>query len=171
MALLDKVHDFPTPSEVHAFAGILFDMDGTLIDSTEAIIKHWHGIGTELNVDPNVILATSHGRRSIDILKIYDPQKATSERKPDPACYLLGRSRLGLPPDSSVLVIEDAPAGIRAGKAAGCKVIGLTTTHSMDQVKEAGADLIVPSLKNVTFQGWDEETGKAKVEISDGVRL
>ena len=28
--------------KTHAFAGILFDLDGTLIDSTDAIIKHWH---------------------------------------------------------------------------------------------------------------------------------
>ena len=34
-------------------------------------------IGQELGVNPNVILASSHGRRSIDVLKDYDPSKAT----------------------------------------------------------------------------------------------
>lgn len=33
-------------------------------------------LGKELGVDPNVILATSHGRRSIDTLRMYDPNKA-----------------------------------------------------------------------------------------------
>jgi glycerol 3-phosphatase-1 len=30
------------PAEVHSFAGLLFDLDGTLVDSTAAIVKHWH---------------------------------------------------------------------------------------------------------------------------------
>lgn len=33
-------------------------------------------LGKELGVDPAVILATSHGRRSIDVLKLYEPSKA-----------------------------------------------------------------------------------------------
>ena len=40
-----------------------------------------HRLGKELGVDPNVILATSHGRRSIDVLKLYDPNKANWECK------------------------------------------------------------------------------------------
>lgn len=57
----------------------LFDMDGTIIDSTNAIIKHWHQIGKEIGVDPEVILATSHGRRSIDVLEILEPKLANWE--------------------------------------------------------------------------------------------
>jgi hypothetical protein len=30
------------PAEIHSFAAVLIDMDGTLIDSTDAIVKHWH---------------------------------------------------------------------------------------------------------------------------------
>ena len=33
---------FIKQSETFTFAGILFDMDGTIVDSTDAIIKHWH---------------------------------------------------------------------------------------------------------------------------------
>jgi glycerol 3-phosphatase-1 len=36
-------------------------------------------IGREIGVDPEVILATSHGRRSIDVLKIYEPKLANWE--------------------------------------------------------------------------------------------
>lgn len=54
-------------------------MDGTIIDSTNAIIKHWHQIGKEIGVDPNVILQTSHGRRTIDVLEILEPKLATWE--------------------------------------------------------------------------------------------
>jgi hypothetical protein len=38
-------------------------------------------IGAELGVDPKTILATSHGRRSIDTLQLYDPAKANWECK------------------------------------------------------------------------------------------
>ncbi|AZI58781.1 HAD family hydrolase [Nakamurella antarctica] len=48
--------------------------------------------------------------------------------KPDPAPYLLGAERLGFHP-ARCLVVEDAPAGISSGLAAGCQVLGLRTTH------------------------------------------
>jgi hypothetical protein len=32
---------FSLPAEVHEFAGLLFDMDGTIIDSTAAVVRHW----------------------------------------------------------------------------------------------------------------------------------
>lgn len=44
------------------------------------------------------------------------------------------------------LVVEDAPSGIRAGKTAGAKVLGLLTSHTFDQVKEGEPDWIVEDL-------------------------
>lgn len=39
----DRIHAaFTAPMETHSFAGILFDLDGTIVDSTDAIVKHWH---------------------------------------------------------------------------------------------------------------------------------
>lgn len=61
-------------------------MDGTIIDSTNAIVKHWHQIGKEIGVDPEVILATSHGRRSIDVLSILEPSRANWECE---CCFLI----------------------------------------------------------------------------------
>lgn len=52
--------------------------------------------------------------------------------------------------DSEFLVIEDSPAGIQAGKAAGCRVLAVTTTHSRAEVAAAGADWIVEDLRSVT---------------------
>ncbi|KAI4238699.1 MAG: hypothetical protein LQ349_000916 [Xanthoria aureola] len=216
---------FTGPAETHTFDGILFDMDGTIVNSTDAITKHWHKIGKELGVDPAVILETSHGRRSIDTLALYDQGKANwdyvshieglipkeygadaveipgarsllaslehvnarwaivtsgtrplvtgwldvmrlahprnlvvaedvSAGKPAPDCYRLGLDRLGLTAEGSrpsVLVIEDSPAGILAGKAAGCQVIGLATTHSIERIQQSGADWIVQDLRSVTL--------------------
>lgn len=216
-------------------------------------------IAKELQIDPKVILATSHGRRSIDTLKIYDPARANWEcespiilptwfvppltgghppdvsqiegliptefghdakdipgarpllealegagapwaivtsgtrplfdgwvnvlhlarprclvvaedvekGKPDPSGYNLARSKLGLPPEAATLVVEDSPAGIRAGKAAGCKVVALTTTHTARDVQEAGADFIVRDLHDVILRNWDAHTGQLEIEIRE----
>lgn len=56
--------------------------------------------------------------------------------KPDPECFLLGAERLGVSPDQCV-VLEDAPAGIAAGRAAGATVIALATTHSEQELSDA----------------------------------
>lgn len=43
MGVPDLAHlDFSAPGETHAFDGLLFDFDGTIVDSTDAIVKHWH---------------------------------------------------------------------------------------------------------------------------------
>jgi sugar-phosphatase len=62
--------------------------------------------------------------------------------KPHPEPYLKGAQILGAPA-SQCIVIEDAPAGIRAGKAAGAHVVALRTTASDAELQEAGADWIV----------------------------
>ncbi|KAF4835260.1 Glycerol-1-phosphate phosphohydrolase 2 [Colletotrichum tropicale] len=67
------------PAGTGSFAAILFDMDGTIIDTTSAIVEHWHRIGNEIGVPPETILETSHGRRSIDTLKLVAPHKANWE--------------------------------------------------------------------------------------------
>ncbi|MET7505942.1 HAD-IA family hydrolase [Streptomyces albidoflavus] len=56
--------------------------------------------------------------------------------KPAPDCFRLGAARLGVDP-GACLVVEDAPAGVRAGVAAGCAVVGLTTTHGARELAEA----------------------------------
>lgn len=67
-----------------------------------------------------------------------------SERgKPDPQPFTTAADRLGVPYGHCV-VIEDAPEGIAAGKAAGMRTIGVTTTRPADRLAEA--DLVVASL-------------------------
>jgi sugar-phosphatase len=65
--------------------------------------------------------------------------------KPSPDVYLLAAAGLGVPP-SECLVIEDAPAGVEAARAAGMKVVALTTTH---RVEELRADACTASLEGV----------------------
>ncbi|MFF7644628.1 HAD-IA family hydrolase [Streptomyces canus] len=62
--------------------------------------------------------------------------------KPDPEPYLLAARELGVDP-SRCVVFEDAPAGLRAGRAAGMTTVALTTTHL---AHELDADLVVENL-------------------------
>jgi mannitol-1-/sugar-/sorbitol-6-phosphatase len=62
--------------------------------------------------------------------------------KPDPEPYLKGAAKLKFPP-AGCLVVEDAIAGVRSGKAAGCRVIALRTTSSDADLLAAGADWLV----------------------------
>ncbi len=66
--------------------------------------------------------------------------------KPHPQPYLRGAELLGHDP-LQCLVIEDAPAGISAARAAGMKVIGLTTTYKAAEL--SAADAIVANLADV----------------------
>jgi sugar-phosphatase len=62
--------------------------------------------------------------------------------KPDPEPYLKGAALLHLRTEDCV-VIEDAPSGVRSGKAAGARVIALRTTTMDDELLASGADWIV----------------------------
>ncbi len=70
--------------------------------------------------------------------------------KPNPEPYLKGASLLGFSP-SDCVVVEDAPAGIRAGKAAGAQVIACKTTAPELALKAAGADWIVEGCESMSF--------------------
>lgn len=91
--------------------------------------------------------------------------------KPDPACYLLGKERLGLKGKEKILVVEDAPAGIRAGKAAGFDVLALATTHGIADLREAGADWIVEDLDSVSFEKDEMASGSARVSLHNTLQI
>ena len=67
--------------------------------------------------------------------------------KPDPEGYLLAAARLGAAPADCV-VLEDAPAGVRAGLAAGMRVVGVATTHPVAELGRA--DHVIPTLADLT---------------------
>ena len=69
--------------------------------------------------------------------------------KPDPEPYLKGASLLGMPAEDCI-VVEDAPAGIRAGKSAGARVIACQTTAAELELKGAGADWIVGGCESIS---------------------
>ncbi|KAF8640128.1 hypothetical protein AX17_001364 [Amanita inopinata Kibby_2008] len=72
-----------------------------------------------------------------------------AQGKPFPDPYLLGAQNCGVHPQSCV-VFEDAPSGVKSGRAAGCKTIGLLTSHSREQILSAQPDYIVEDLSSIS---------------------
>jgi len=85
-----------------------------------------------------------------------------SQGKPHPECYTRAIQELGYQPQD-VIVFEDAPAGVKAAISAGAQVIACTTTHTVDQLREAGAHTIVKLLTDVDFTNLPD--GSFEVEV------
>ena len=202
--------------------GLLFDLDGVLIDSTHVVERVWRRWARERGFDPDELVHKAHGRPSIATVREYLPN-ADHERenreverremedvegvvvlpgarellqsllpdewaivtsctrplaevriraaglpppkhlltssevthgKPDPEPYLKGARLLGLPA-SSCVVFEDVPAGVRAGKSSGARVIAFRTTVDAGQLKRAGADWVVDNCTAVALSSRD----------------
>lgn len=195
---------------------ILFDLDGTLIDSTQVTTKAWARWGRELGIDrtdyhdhgvparqviQGVIasndLDPARFQEAFDLINYLEetdtegvvrlpgaaqvlasipPERwsivtsctdalaavrlgavgweaphnivtadMVSQGKPAPEGYLLGARRLGADP-ARCLVVEDAPAGLAAARAAGMRSLGLTGTFTADLLD---ADLVLDGLQGV----------------------
>ncbi|MGH3242455.1 MAG: HAD-IA family hydrolase [Spirillospora sp.] len=196
-------------------AAVLFDVDGTLVDSTPLVERAAREWAAEYGIDPDEFLSDAHGRRTADrVADFLPPEEApaatarldaleavrtdgitalpgavdllgnmnglpyafvtsmdraqlklrtevaavplppvvvTAEDvpngKPDPSGYLKAARSLGVNP-SACIVIEDAPAGIAAGRAAGATVLAVTTSHDPAVLTEAHH--IIQYLTHVT---------------------
>jgi sugar-phosphatase len=197
------------------FVAVIFDMDGTLIDSTPAVTRSWarwaaehdltsddvkghHGVPSaqvvrsvlpdhrhqsaikrinelelldlhDITVLPGAAealamlssaknaIATSCSlplaRARIAAAALVPPSVLVTaddvlRGKPAPDPFLEAASRLGVDP-GRCLVVEDAPAGLAAARAAGCWTLALTTTTPPEELQ---ADAVVDDLSSVTFQ-------------------
>ncbi|MFZ7087283.1 HAD-IA family hydrolase [Curtobacterium sp. RRHDQ10] len=63
-----------------AARGILFDMDGTLVDSTAIVEAAWGSFGADHGIDPATILAFSHGRQTMDTVTHFLPDLSEDDR-------------------------------------------------------------------------------------------
>ena len=70
MGLSTYIHDMKVQVDVDT---VLFDMDGTLIDSTPAVNATWVEFAKEYNLDIDHVLHYSHGHRTVENLKRYIP--------------------------------------------------------------------------------------------------
>ncbi len=197
--------------------GMLFDLDGVLIDSTPAVTRAWSSWAVRHGLDPQFVTQYAHGRPSLETIRgllpnsdleyehawmegaeaedvdgivplpgavellralppdrwtivtsctrelaairlhaggLTAPQKMVTcsdvqNGKPHPEPYLKAAKLLGVSPQDCV-VVEDVPNGIRAGKAAGARVIAARTTSADADLKNAGADWIVDNCSRIT---------------------
>jgi sugar-phosphatase len=92
-------------------------------------------------------LATSRLRLgNLPTPKVLVSANDVTNGKPDPEPYLKGAKLLGMNP-AECLVIEDAPAGIRAARAGGMRVIAITSTYPASALQEA--DAIIQKLAQI----------------------
>ena len=87
-----------------------------------------------------------------------------SNGKPHPEPYLKGAQALGVPA-ADCIVIEDVPAGIRSGKAAGARVIAVRTTAPDDELVAAGADWVVDNCGAISAV-VDSASGVLRLTVS-----
>ena len=80
---------------------------------------------------------------------VYVTGSDVQNKKPDPELFLKAAAQLGLDPARCV-VIEDAPDGVEAAHAAGCRCIAVTNSASREKLKTA--DRIVSTLEDVGLQ-------------------
>ncbi len=201
------------------FAAVLFDMDGTLIDSTPAVARSWSRLAVEEGIDPS----SFHGRHGIParttVEAVLTPDRwdaatarlteleigdtdgvvilpgalealealapdgkaaiATSctrelarvrlrasgltaptvvvtvddvvRGKPHPDPFVEAAAQLGVDP-ADCLVVEDAPGGLRAARAAGCATLAVVTTSTaLELAVDDLADAVVTDLSEVRF--------------------
>jgi len=128
----------------------LFDKDiqpvSGLIDFLRLLDKHSipRAIGTSAprsNVDFTLLKTGIQNFFSI----ILDESHVT-HGKPSPEIYLNVAKKLGLPPQRCV-VFEDSLSGVISAKRAGTKVVGITTTHTAQELSET--DFIINDFKNL----------------------
>lgn len=72
-----------------------------------------------------------------------------SALKPNPEIFLVTARKLGVFPGEAI-VVEDSPAGVKAGKDGGFFVVGVASTFPKDKLQEA--DLVVDSLEGLSFR-------------------
>lgn len=208
-----------SPLAGRRFAAVLLDMDGTLVDSTAAVVRSWVTWALERGIDPHR-LQGYHGVPAAAIVRELvdgaDAEAATAridelERldvdgitvlpgaaqalaalppgraaivtscvrplaeariaaagldrpavvvtadevehgKPHPEPFLLGAARLGVDP-ADCLVVEDAPSGLAAARAAGMATLAVTTTTPAEQLD---ADVVVTTLADVRLVAHED---------------
>jgi beta-phosphoglucomutase-like phosphatase (HAD superfamily) len=94
------------------------------------------------------------GYTLLDILDA-DVRGDFAQGKPHPEIFLTAAGELGLPP-SDCFVVEDAANGVQAAKAGNMAALGLARAEDEELLEEAGADLVVTTLDDVSIDALAE---------------
>ena len=128
----------------------VYDKDIKALDGLREFLEQLKGSGIP------AAIATSAPRSNVDFTlektgleqyfaTILD-DSFVEQGKPHPDVYLKAAAALGFDPENCI-VFEDSLAGVEAAKKAGCKVVGLTTTHTKKELKDT--DLVVEDFKGL----------------------
>jgi beta-phosphoglucomutase len=95
------------------------------------------------------------GYTLLDILDANVSGRDFEQGKPHPEIFLTATEELGVPPAES-FVVEDAANGVQAAKAGNMAALGLARAEDEELLEEAGADLVVTSLDEVSLDALAE---------------
>jgi len=84
--------------------------------------------------------------------------------KPDPQGYLAAAARLGMS-STECAVVEDSPAGAAAARAAGMRLVAVTTTHDQEALQPA--DLVITGLERLCVEGVSDAYFGSRLLISE----
>ncbi|WFD32820.1 hypothetical protein MSPP1_003871 [Malassezia sp. CBS 17886] len=155
---LKKATDVPTPKDPQ---GTIVGLPG--VKNLLATINAGHGEQPDRRAGWAIVTSATgdYARRAFLSTKVSAAPKAfisaddVTRGKPDPQPYQTG-AKAKKADIKNCIVVEDAPAGVVSGKAAGARVLGLKTTHNPDRMWEAGADWVVEDLSKVSAR-WEGE--------------
>lgn len=135
--------------------------DNSLIPFSYDFVKKVHSQGLE------TLVVTGSGQRSlIDKIEHNFPRLFSREKmvtahdvkkgKPNPEPYLMGLGKAGNLHPNQAIVVENAPRGIEAAKAAGIFTIAINTGPlSEKSLSDAGANIVLPSMEAL-YNNWDK---------------
>ncbi len=126
-------------------------------DAFDVLPRHRYGIGTSCTWE---LLSARIAAAGLAMPDVAVSRDQVTEGKPAPETYLEVAARLGFDP-ADVIVFEDAPAGVQAARAAGCQVIGVTSTLT---AADLGADAHVPDLSHVRWHVGGDDVGLTILE-------
>jgi sugar-phosphatase len=147
----DLVREFFAAPTHAAVVARIDEMEGaradevTAIDGAAELIAAWGPRPwAAVTSGPRALMAARLAVAGLPVPAVLIGADDVERGKPDPEGYLAAARALGVDP-AHCLVVEDAPAGIAAAKAAGARVVAVTTTHAATDL--AGADEVVTSLR------------------------
>ncbi|WP_028903463.1 HAD family phosphatase [Prevotella sp. P6B4] len=124
------------------------------IEGFERLIAdlHAHGVKTAVVTSSNLPKMQAVYRYQPTFQQLFDAILTSEDferSKPDPDCYLKAAERLGAQTDECI-VFEDSFNGLRSGKAAKMKVVGLTTTNPAESIR-ALSDIQISDYRYMDF--------------------
>jgi len=124
------------------------------IEGFEQLIAdlHRHGVKTAVVTSSNLPKMESVYRYQPNFRELFDAILTSEDfdrSKPDPDCYLKAAKRFGIQPNNCI-VFEDSFNGLRAGRAAQMKVVGLATTNAREAIAPL-SDIQLTDYREVTF--------------------